>query len=67
MDQVRTAAASLADGNYQIAIDQLRQITGAYEQVFVGWIEDAQARLAAESIVRRVDEAVSRALRPAAK
>lgn len=66
-DLVRGAAANVADGNYTAAIEQLKQITGPYEQVFAGWIEDAQARMAADSIVKRVDEAVDRAVRPAAK
>ncbi len=66
-DLVRAAAANVADGNYAAAIEQLKQITGPYEQVFAGWIEDAQARMAADSIVKRVDEVVDRAVRPAAK
>ena len=66
-DLVRAAAANVADGNYAAAIEQLKQITGPYEQVFAGWIEDAQARKAADSIVKRVDEVVDRAVRPAAK
>ncbi len=57
----------MADANYAAAIEQLKQITGPYEQVFAGWIEDAQARMAADAIVKRVDEAVDRALRPATK
>jgi len=66
-DLVRAAAANVADGNYAGAIEQLRQISGPYEQVFAGWIEDAQARMAADGIVKRVDEAVERAMRPAGK
>ena len=66
-DLVRAAAANVADGNYAAAIEQLKQITGPYDQVFAGWIEDAQARMAADSIVKRVDEVVDRAVRPAAK
>ncbi len=66
-DLVRAAAANVADGNYAAAIEQLKLIAGPYEQVFAGWIEDVQARMAADSIVKRVDEAVDRAVRPAAK
>lgn len=64
---VRNAGASVADGNYAAAVEQLRQIGGSHEQAFAGWIEDAQARVAADLIVRRVDETMARALRPAVR
>ncbi|MGE4047945.1 MAG: COG4223 family protein [Acetobacteraceae bacterium] len=66
-DYVQAAASNVADGDYPAAIEQLKRVSGAYEQVFVGWIEDAQARMAADIIVLRVDDVVGRVLRPDAK
>ncbi len=60
---VRDAAANVAEGNYQGAIVVLRQVQGPIGEGFAGWIEDVQARQAADTIQRRADDLIGKAPR----
>ena len=57
---VRAAGPLVADGELTDAIAQLRQISGPYEAVFASWIEDAEARLTAERIARKLNDVLAR-------
>ena len=52
---IQLASARLAEGDLEEALARIRQISGAYQPAFAGWMEDAQARLRADALVQRVD------------
>jgi len=60
---VRDAAANVAEGNYQGAVVILRQIQGPMGELFAGWVEDVQARQAADTIQRRTEEMIGKGAR----
>ncbi len=60
---VQAAAARLADGDIEEAIVRIRQVDGAYQGAFAGWLEDAQARVTADALVRRIDRTLAQLAR----
>jgi hypothetical protein len=63
LDLLQSASARLADVDIAGALDQTRQLSDAYRQVFANWSDDAQARVAADAIAARVSDTVTRTLR----
>jgi hypothetical protein len=47
------------------AVEQTRQISETWRPLFASWIDDAQARVAADTLADRVSDMVTKALRPA--
>ena len=62
-DLVKAAAARLADGDIEEAIVRIRQVDGAYQAAFAGWLDDAQARVTADALVRRIDRTLAQLAR----
>ncbi len=62
-DLLQSASARLADVDIAGALDQTRQLSEAYRPVFANWSEDAEARVAADTIATRVSNMVTRTLR----
>ncbi len=60
---VKAAAARLADGDIEEAIVRIRQVDGAYQGAFAGWLDDAQARVTADALVRRIDRTLAQLAR----
>jgi hypothetical protein len=58
-DLVQAASARLADGDLEEAVASIRQITGTYQGAFAGWLQDAQARVNADALVRRIDRTLA--------
>lgn len=56
---VQGATARLNEGDLAAAIVVVRQISGAYQGAFAGWLKDAQARVSADALVRRIDRSVA--------
>jgi hypothetical protein len=63
LDLLQSASARLADVDIAGALDQTHQLSDAYRPVFANWSEDAQARVAADTIATRVSDMVTRTLR----
>ncbi|MGA9016520.1 MAG: hypothetical protein WB509_28840 [Acetobacteraceae bacterium] len=63
LDLLQSASARLADVDIAGALDDTRQLSDAYRPVFSNWSDDAQARVAADSIAARVSDMVTRTLR----
>ncbi len=63
LDLLRSASERLADADVAGALAQTRQVSDPDRPAFAGWIDDAQARVAADSIAERVSETVTQALR----
>jgi hypothetical protein len=66
LELLKTASARLADIDIAGASEATRQIGDEYKPVFANWIEDAQARVAADTLAERVGDMVTQALRPPA-
>ena len=65
---LQAASARLADGDVAGAVEQTLQLNDTYKPVFASWLEDAQARVAADTIAERTSDMVAKTLRaPAAK
>ena len=56
---MQSATARLNDGDLEAAIGLVRQVTGAYQGAFAGWLQDAQARVIADALVRRIDRSTT--------
>jgi hypothetical protein len=63
---LQTASARVAEGDIAGALEATRKVEGDYKPVFATWIDDAQARVAADALAERVSDMVTVALRPAA-
>jgi hypothetical protein len=63
LDLLQSASARLADVDIAGALDDTRQLSDAYRPVFANWSDDAQARVAADTIAARVSDMVTRTLR----
>jgi hypothetical protein len=63
LDLLQSASARPADVDIAGALDDTRQLSDAYRSVFSNWSDDAQARVAADSIAARVSDMVTRTLR----
>ena len=63
---LQTASARVAEGDIAGALEATRKVGGDYKPVFATWIDDAQARVAADALAERVSDMVTVALRPAA-
>ena len=67
-DLLQAASARLADGDVAGAVEQTLQLNDTYKPVFASWLEDARARVAADTIAERTSDTVAKTLRaPAAK
>jgi hypothetical protein len=66
LELLQTASARLADIDVAGAVEATSRISAIYKSVFGNWIEDAQARVAADTLAERVSDMVTQALRPAA-
>lgn len=64
---VRAALVSVDGGNLNAAIEQVRQIPAPMADWFAGWTQDVRARQAADTIIRRADEVLSRTLKQATR
>ncbi len=56
---VQSATARLNDGDLAETIALVRQVSGAYQGAFAGWLQDAQARVNADALVRRIDRSLT--------
>ncbi len=56
---VQAAAARLAEGDVEEAVARIRQVGGTYQSAYAGWLEDAQARVNADALVRRIDRTLA--------
>lgn len=63
LDLLQSAAARLADVDVAGAVEQMRQVSDTYRPAFASWVEDAQARVAADMIAEKVADMVTKALR----
>lgn len=63
---LQTASARVAEGDIAGALEATRKVGGDYKPVFATWVDDAQARVAADALAERVSDMVTVALRPAA-
>jgi len=64
LELLRTASLRLADIDIPGALEATRQISDTYKPAFANWIDDAQARVAADNLAERVGDMVTQALRP---
>ncbi len=62
-DLVQGAAARLAEGDLEEAVARIRQLGGTYQSAYAGWLEDAQARVNADALVRRIDRTLAQLAR----
>jgi hypothetical protein len=67
LDALKQASARLAEVDIAGALKATRQISDDYKPAFANWMDDAQARVAADTLAERVSDMVTRALRPAPK
>jgi hypothetical protein len=68
LQALQNAAARLADIDLPGAVEQVRQVDDNDRPVFANWLEDAQARVAADKLAERVNDLVTKTLRtPGAK
>ena len=56
---MQAATARLNEGDLEETIALVRQVSGAYQGAFAGWLQDAQARVGADALVRRIDRSVT--------
>ena len=63
LNLLQSASARLADVDIAGALDDTRQLSDEYRPVFANWSDDAQARVAADTIAARVSDMVTRTLR----
>lgn len=63
---LRAASERLANMDVAGAVDRVQHASDAYRSVFANWLEDAQARVAADRIADTVSEMVAQSLRPVA-
>ena len=66
LELLRTASARLADIDIAGALEATRGVSDAYKPAFANWMDDAQARVAADSLAERASDMVTQALRPPA-
>jgi hypothetical protein len=66
LELLQTATAQLADGDVAGALERTQQVGEIYRPVFATWIEDARARVAADTLAERASDMVTKALQPAA-
>jgi len=59
---LQNAAARVADADLAGALDQLSQLSETYKPAFASWMQDAQARVAADTLADKVGDMVTRAL-----
>jgi hypothetical protein len=64
LDLLRDASTRLADGDVAGALEQAGQLSDTYKPAFASWIEDAQARVAADTLAERTSDQVTQTLRP---
>ncbi len=67
IELLRVASARLSEGDLASALEQVRQLDDRYKPLFASWVEDAQARVAAETLADKVSDMVAKALRQPAK
>jgi hypothetical protein len=67
LEALKQASARLAEADIAGALKATRQISDDYRPAFANWMDDAQARVAADSLAERVGDMVTQALRPAVK
>jgi len=65
LELLQTASARLADVDVAGALEATRQVSDSYRAAFANWVEDAQARVAADTLAERASDMVTQALRPA--
>jgi len=63
LQALQNAAVRLADVDLPGAVEQVRQVDGGDRAVFANWLDDAQARVAADELADRVSDLVTRTLR----
>jgi hypothetical protein len=66
LELLRTASLRLGDIDIPGALEATLQISETYKPAFANWIDDAQARVAADTLAERVGDMVTQALRPPA-
>jgi hypothetical protein len=66
LELLQTATAQLADGDVAGALERTQQVGELYRPAFATWIEDARARVAADTLAERASDMVTKALQPAA-
>ena len=64
LDLLHEASARLADGDVAGALEQAAQLSDTYKPAFASWIEDAQARVAADTLAERTGDMVTQTLSP---
>lgn len=65
LDYLQLASARLADVDIAGAVQQAQRVGDPYRPAFSSWIEDAQARVAADSLAERISDMVTGSLAPA--
>lgn len=63
LEALQNASARLADVDMAGAVEQTRRIGDDYKPVFAAWLEDADARVAADTLAEKASELVTKALR----
>jgi hypothetical protein len=66
LELLKTASARLADIDVAGALEATRQVSDNYKPAFSNWMDDAKARVAADTLAERVSDMVTQALRPPA-
>lgn len=64
LELLRDASVRLADGDVAGALAQAVQLNDTYKPAFASWIEDAQARVSADTLAERTSDMVTQTLRP---
>jgi hypothetical protein len=64
LELLKTALARLADTDVAGALEATRQINDDYKPAFANWVDDAKARVAADTLAERVSDMVTQALLP---
>ncbi|MEJ0018131.1 MAG: hypothetical protein WDN25_16485 [Acetobacteraceae bacterium] len=62
-DLLQSASTRLTDIDLPGAVEQTRQIGEAFRPLFASWLEDAQARVAADALAEKVSDQVTRTLK----
>lgn len=63
LEFLQSASARLADVDMAGAVEQTRRIGDDYKPIFAAWLEDAEARVAADTLAEKVSDLVTKALR----
>jgi len=63
VEAMQKASARLADMDMAGAVEQTRRIGDDYRPIFAAWLQDAEARVAADTLAEKVSDLVTKALR----